>query len=277
MKARQEKVPPLQYNRKRFELLKGTHDYVVSLNGSKIDLSAQLYQNVSYHYRLFAYVRSDVTSGMTFSVNFTTTKDAKGIIGLTQRIRFIEGRGKDPEEAGQIRQAKARIMADILARCGLEISDNLEVNLGTFCTRTKAFLDTTPENFISDFLAVAVLKGHIQGNKGYQLSCLPRFDDSFHWRWDSSEFVRKTLRPNRRGVAGSRAIPLGLRFQILERDKGRCLQCGRGSADGVCLHVDHVIPYSCGGLTVLNNLQTLCQECNLGKGNRSDRFYGVED
>lgn len=268
---------PLQNNRERFELLKGSHDYVVNLNGSRIDLSAQLYQNVSNHFRLFAFVRSEVTSGMTFSVNFTTTKDAKGIIGLSPRIKFSEGRGKTPAEARQIRQAKARIIADILTRCGFEVSDNLEMNLGTFCARKKAFLDTTPEHFISDFLAVALLKGHIQGNKGYQLSCLPRFDDSFHWKWDSSEVVRKKLKPNRRGVAGSRAIPLGLRFQILDRDKGRCLQCGRGSADGVSLHVDHIVPYSCGGLSVLGNLQTLCQECNLGKGNRSDRFCGTKD
>ncbi|WP_343324290.1 HNH endonuclease signature motif containing protein [Streptococcus sp. Marseille-P8640] len=33
----------------------------------------------------------------------------------------------------------------------------------------------------------------------------------------------------------------------------------------VVLHVDHIIPWSKGGETVLGNLQTLCSKCNLGK------------
>ena len=32
------------------------------------------------------------------------------------------------------------------------------------------------------------------------------------------------------------------------------------------LHVDHIIPWSQGGETVIDNLQTLCSDCNLGKG-----------
>jgi len=274
VKASQAEIPPLQYNKKRFELLRGSHDYRVEVGGKEIDLSAQFYLNVADHYRMFAYVRSEAGSGMTFSVNLTTTRDAKGIIGLSQKLRFTEGRGRSVEEGRQIRLTKSRILADILVRCGFEVSDNLEVNLGTFSARSKTFIDTLPEHFLSDFLAVALLKGHLQGNKGYQLSCLPRFDDSFDWRWDSSEAVRQSLQPHRRGKAGSRIVPLGLRFHVLERDNGRCLQCGRSSADGVSLHVDHVVPFSCGGLTILSNLQTLCQDCNLGKGNRSNRFYG---
>jgi 5-methylcytosine-specific restriction endonuclease McrA len=39
-------------------------------------------------------------------------------------------------------------------------------------------------------------------------------------------------------------------------------------SDGVTLHVDHIVPVSRGGLTLDDNLQTLCQECNLGKSNR---------
>ncbi|MCW5775769.1 MAG: HNH endonuclease [Phycisphaeraceae bacterium] len=32
------------------------------------------------------------------------------------------------------------------------------------------------------------------------------------------------------------------------------------------LHVDHILAWSNGGETVLANLQTLCDRCNLGKG-----------
>lgn len=57
-----------------------------------------------------------------------------------------------------------------------------------------------------------------------------------------------------------------LRYSILKRDGFRCQICGRGEKDGVKLHVDHIIPVSKGGKTVPKNLRTLCEDCNLGKG-----------
>jgi hypothetical protein len=59
-----------------------------------------------------------------------------------------------------------------------------------------------------------------------------------------------------------------LRYTVLSRDKFACVTCGRKpSVDPVTiLHVDHVVPVALGGKTVLNNLQTLCDLCNLGKG-----------
>ena len=44
--------------------------------------------------------------------------------------------------------------------------------------------------------------------------------------------------------------------------------CGASAADGATLHIDHIVPVSLGGRTVQENLQTLCQSCNLGKSNR---------
>jgi 5-methylcytosine-specific restriction endonuclease McrA len=59
-----------------------------------------------------------------------------------------------------------------------------------------------------------------------------------------------------------------MRSEILRRDGFRCRMCGATPADGVTLHVDHITPISHGGLTETANLQTLCADCNLGKGNR---------
>lgn len=62
---------------------------------------------------------------------------------------------------------------------------------------------------------------------------------------------------------------LRLRWQVLKRDRFTCCACGASPAAtlGLELHVDHIIPWSKGGATVLENLQTLCSACNLGKSN----------
>lgn len=59
----------------------------------------------------------------------------------------------------------------------------------------------------------------------------------------------------------------GLRYDILKRDNFKCVICGAdANTHGVILHVDHIKPVAKGGLTVEENLQTLCRDCNLGKG-----------
>lgn len=69
-----------------------------------------------------------------------------------------------------------------------------------------------------------------------------------------------------------RSIPLGLRYQVLKRDRFRCVKCGRTPATGlnINLHIDHIVPFSLGGKTTFENLQATCQDCNLGKGNRDN-------
>ena len=57
-----------------------------------------------------------------------------------------------------------------------------------------------------------------------------------------------------------------LRFQVLKRDNYTCQICGRKAKDGVELEIDHIVPIAKGGKTVLSNLQTLCKQCNRGKG-----------
>lgn len=62
---------------------------------------------------------------------------------------------------------------------------------------------------------------------------------------------------------------LRLRWYVLQRDSFTCCACGASPAisRGVELHVDHRLPWSKGGETVRDNLQTLCSVCNLGKSN----------
>lgn len=69
----------------------------------------------------------------------------------------------------------------------------------------------------------------------------------------------------------SRNINNRLRFKVLDRDNFKCCTCGASPAKdpSVELQVDHIVPWSKGGETVIENLQTLCSKCNLGKSNLS--------
>jgi hypothetical protein len=60
-----------------------------------------------------------------------------------------------------------------------------------------------------------------------------------------------------------------LRAQVLMRDEAKCRLCGATPRDGAKLQVDHVVPWSKGGETVLANLQILCTQCNIGKSDLS--------
>lgn len=69
----------------------------------------------------------------------------------------------------------------------------------------------------------------------------------------------------------NRTANLKQRFKVMKRDGFKCVMCGASPAKdpSVVLHIDHIIPWSKGGETVEKNLQTLCQNCNLGKSNIS--------
>lgn len=68
------------------------------------------------------------------------------------------------------------------------------------------------------------------------------------------------------------SVSMRLRYAVLTRDGGRCVLCGRSSREGAILQVDHIVPKSWGKIPVasLDDLQTLCRECNLGKSNLDD-------
>lgn len=73
-------------------------------------------------------------------------------------------------------------------------------------------------------------------------------------------------------AAGHRTLhdpSLRLRFRVLKRDNFTCRACGANppAKPGLQLHVDHIVSWSKGGETIEDNLQTLCEACNLGKSN----------
>ena len=79
----------------------------------------------------------------------------------------------------------------------------------------------------------------------------------------TSKPITKTKLKTKRGIS------LRMRFIVMRRDDFKCKICGKSpSTDpSVTLQVDHIEPWSKGGETVPDNLQTLCSHCNTGKSN----------
>ena len=59
-----------------------------------------------------------------------------------------------------------------------------------------------------------------------------------------------------------------LRYRVLARDHFKCVLCGRSPATeaGIKLHIDHIVPFARGGKTEFDNLRSVCNSCNWGKG-----------
>jgi len=73
-------------------------------------------------------------------------------------------------------------------------------------------------------------------------------------------------------------VPDTVRYDVLRRAGGKCELCGCSSKERP-IHVDHILPRSRKGKNDIDNLQALCDRCNLAKGNRDDtdfRDHGVE-
>ena len=83
---------------------------------------------------------------------------------------------------------------------------------------------------------------------------------------DLNEYSNGYEKPRQRGT---RNINWRLRFIVMRRDNFKCKACGKSPATDttITLDVDHIQAWSKGGSTVLENLQTLCTKCNIGKSN----------
>ena len=64
-----------------------------------------------------------------------------------------------------------------------------------------------------------------------------------------------------------------LRYDIMNRDHFRCVICGASAQDGAKLHVDHIVPIAKGGKSIPSNLRTLCDKCNIGKGDKTETGF----
>lgn len=99
--------------------------------------------------------------------------------------------------------------------------------------------------------------------------------EEFVNRFPAAELLRQSQLPRQsftskkqRSAQKRRTIGKRIRVLILQRDGYRCQMCGRGPKE-TKLEVDHKIPLAKGGTDRLDNLWTLCTDCNKGKSDLS--------
>lgn len=66
-----------------------------------------------------------------------------------------------------------------------------------------------------------------------------------------------------------RVASLEQREYVYQRDGGRCRICGTPDGIGVEMQYDHIVPWSKGGMTTVDNLQLLCEPCNKSKSDKT--------
>ena len=111
------------------------------------------------------------------------------------------------------------------------------------------------------FVDVIIFYFSLMGRKNYYRNQIVSFEelDMLYNKWLNGKKYEITIEVERSKMTDN------LRYNVLKRDNFTCVLCGVSSKDGAKLHVDHIIPIAKGGKTVMSNLQTLCDRCNIGK------------
>jgi hypothetical protein len=140
-------------------------------------------------------------------------------------------------------QKFARILTDKIVESQPSSREALARLVGGLVHPFFAFNQITKEQFINRFPVMEFL----------QQSHIPR----------SYPTHARDHRPKKR-----MAISKKVRFLVFERDGFRCVVCGRNAKE-TKLEVDHKVPVAKDGTDSLNNLRTLCIDCNRGKSDMS--------
>lgn len=94
---------------------------------------------------------------------------------------------------------------------------------------------------------------------GDDLAYIPGFEK--HQHVNPRETESSLPDPEGYVAAGPRKVGKTLREAVFERDGYKCVRCGSDDR----IEVDHILPQSCGGPHIIENLRTLCKSCNAGR------------
>lgn len=104
-----------------------------------------------------------------------------------------------------------------------------------------------------------LVKGGLVRLYGDGLAWIPGF--ARHQHVNPRESTSELPAPPGERDAGPRKVGKNTREAVLERDGHQCVRCGSCES----LQIDHILPQSCGGPHIIENLRTLCRSCNAGR------------
>ena len=143
--------------------------------------------------------------------------------------------------------------------------DDLEGKLNHVSLAALKLLQQHPEGLDITQIRANVAVGESQEHLNRRVRALRKYYDMpGHHIGGRYVYV---LRGRKAGVETDTGVVSGrLRAQALNLAKGRCQSCGKTIAeDGVKLQIDHKVPQTWGGLTVIENVWAICEACNNGK------------
>ena len=139
-----------------------------------------------------------------------------------------------------------------------------------------------PDEFWERFVAASGKR--VSGRKSKVINPYPAKKDDWSWRPDGKDIpeIKRNVqnKQHKKSRKGSKLLSKKfyeskewreLRVRVLEKYECKCMMCGRSPKDhGVVIHVDHIKPRSKYPHLQLafDNLQLLCEDCNLGKRNK---------
>jgi hypothetical protein len=107
-----------------------------------------------------------------------------------------------------------------------------------------------------------------------EIGVIRSLSDAFNLSISKGRKSYDHLRKNIKSSSYRKGIAPKLRYMILKRDGFKCVLCGKTSDDDR-LEIDHIVPIVAGGNNNINNLRTLCSECNKGKMLLEEKHYGA--
>lgn len=179
------------------------------------------------------------------------------------------------------------VLKPLKKRLSMDIKSNSKKDYFFYCTKEYKlpFNCQKQSQVLDDFAALFTIYYELllisQGNSGHFINLKNKFESYYlnkNISKNSSKKKSYTKKPDEKKVRAfaKKAVDTirvkpGIRWQVFQRDDFKCVACGLSQKDGAILHVDHIVPRSKGGSDTLDNYQTLCQTCNIGKSNKSDR------
>lgn len=151
----------------------------------------------------------------------------------------------DPDPAVR----KAAVIA--LAACG---DTTVRDRLAELCKDKHVFIKN----------AAALALGELGDTRAKRYLVRLTFDDDEQLRMRAHQLVSELDKAKSKRVSPNRNIPKDVKDAVWERDEGQCVVCGATTG----LHFDHDLPLSLGGGNQVENIQLLCKDCNLKKGNK---------